>query len=96
MKVVSIKRGLAPKLVEGTLPDIDTDFCGRDRAQVKAYIENRFGKEQVCSVGTFTTMKLKGIIKDLARIASVDFSEANLMILHIDNCSHKIFLKQIL
>ena len=85
MKVVKIEEGLAPKLMDGTLPDIDTDFAGRDRAAVKAYIEDRFGKEQVCSVGTFTTMKLKGLVKDLARTSSVDFSEANLMTAIIDD-----------
>jgi DNA polymerase-3 subunit alpha len=84
MKITKIVEGLAPKLVDGTLPDIDTDFAGRDRGAVKAYIEERFGQTQVCSVGTFTTMKLKGLVKDLARTASVDFSEANLMTAIID------------
>ena len=85
MKVVKIEEGLAPKLVDGTLPDIDTDFAGKDRTEVKTYIEERFGKEQVCSVGTFTTMKLRGLVKDLARTQSVDFSEANLMTAIIDD-----------
>ncbi len=85
MKIIKIEESLAPKLVDGTLPDIDTDFAGRDRGQVKAYIEERFGKEQVCSVGTFTTMKLKGLVKDLARVSNVDFSEANLMTAIIDD-----------
>lgn len=85
MKIIKIEESLAPKLVDGTLPDIDTDFAGRDRGAVKAYIEERFGKEQVCSVGTFTTMKLKGLVKDLARVSNVDFSEANLMTAIIDD-----------
>lgn len=63
----------------GRCPDIDTDFCGRDRAKIKAYMEKRFGRKQVCSVGTFTTMKVKGLVKDLSRLVSIDFSEANLM-----------------
>jgi DNA polymerase-3 subunit alpha len=79
MRVIHIEEGLAPKLVDGTLPDIDTDFAGADRSKVKTYIEDRFGKDQVCSVGTFTTMKVKGLVKDLSRTASIDFSEANLM-----------------
>ena len=84
MKVIKIEETVAPKLVDGTLPDIDTDFCGGDRAQVKAYIEERFGRDQVCSVGTFTTMRVKGLVKDLSRTASIDFSEANLMTAIID------------
>ncbi len=79
MKIINIEQNTAPKLVNGTLPDIDTDFAGRDRSAVKSYIEDRFGKDQVCSIGTYTTMKLKGLVKDLARISDVDFSEANLI-----------------
>jgi DNA polymerase III subunit alpha len=79
MKVVKITQATAPKLVDGTLPDIDTDFTSKDRGRIKEYIEQRFGESQVCSVGTFTTMKVKGLVKDLSRTASVDFNEANLM-----------------
>lgn len=84
MIVKKIEKGTFPKLVDGTLPDIDTDFCGKDRTKIKTYIENRFGYEQVCSVGTLTTMKLKGLVKDFARFHSIDFSEANLITSIID------------
>jgi DNA polymerase-3 subunit alpha len=79
MKIVNITQGVSKKLVDGTLPDIDTDFAGKDRAQIKQYMEDRFGKEQVCSVGSYSTMKLKGLVKDFSRISSVDYSEANLI-----------------
>ena len=68
-----------PKLVEGTLPDIDQDLCSEDRSKIKSYMETRFGKEQVCSIGTFTTLRPKGLIKDLARAMSIDFTEANIV-----------------
>lgn len=84
MKIVKIKQGLSPKLVDGTLPDIDTDFCGKDRPKIKAYIEERFGYEQVCSVGALTTMKLKGLVKDFARFHGIDYTEANLITSIID------------
>jgi len=42
-------------------------------------MEKRFGETQVCSVGTYTTMKLKGAIKDLAKLHNIDFQEANLI-----------------
>jgi DNA polymerase-3 subunit alpha len=42
-------------------------------------MEKRFGKEQVCSIGTFTTFRPKGLIKDLARNLSIDFAESNLI-----------------
>ena len=84
MKITNIQQSTSKKLVDGTLPDIDTDFAGRNRAEIKQYMEDRFGTEQVCSVGSYSTMKLKGLVKDFARISSVDFSEANLITSIID------------
>lgn len=79
MKIVGIEKSVAKKLVNGTLPDIDSDFTSKERGLIKKYIEDRYGSKQVCSVGTFTTMRVKGLVKDLARTVSVDFSEANLI-----------------
>ena len=79
MKVTKITQSLKPKLVDGTLPDIDQDLPGKSRAEIKAYMETRFGKSQVCSIGTYNTFRAKGLIKDLCRIFSIDFSEANLI-----------------
>ena len=79
MEITKITKSTKPKLVNGTLPDIDQDLCGKDRAKIKAYMETRFGKEQVCSIGTFSTFRPKGLIKDLARSLSIDFSESNII-----------------
>tara|TARA_R110002049_G_scaffold145778_1_gene308218 strand:- start:105 stop:2126 length:2022 start_codon:yes stop_codon:yes gene_type:complete len=84
MKITNIQESISKKLVDGSLPDIDTDFAGRDRAEIKQYMEDRFGQKQVCSVGSYSTMKLKGLVKDFARISSVGFSEANLITSIID------------
>jgi len=79
MKVRFISNTTGKKLVGGTLPDIDTDFEGKSRGRVKAYMEERFGKAQVCSVGSVSTLKLKGLLKDFDRQLDNDFSRANLM-----------------
>ena len=65
VKNIEIKR--RAKTVLGSMPDIDTDFPGRRRDEIKAYMEERFGKEQVCSLGTYTTFQLKEAISDMAR-----------------------------
>lgn len=65
VKNIEIKR--RAKTVLGSMPDIDTDFPGRRRDEIKAYMEERFGKEQVCSLGTYTTLQLKEAISDMAR-----------------------------
>tara|TARA_R110001606_G_scaffold399171_1_gene581286 strand:- start:12956 stop:14974 length:2019 start_codon:yes stop_codon:yes gene_type:complete len=84
MKVTKITQSTSQKLVDGTLPDIDTDFAGRNRAEIKQYMEDRFGSAQVCSVGSHATMKLKGLVKDFARMFSLDFQEANIITSIID------------
>ena len=48
-------------------------------------MEERFGKENVCTVRTYSALKLKGAIKDLARNYGVDFKEANLVTAIIDD-----------
>ena len=77
MKVTKITKGTSLKLVDGTLPDIDSDFAGADRGTIKEYMETRFGKENVCSVGTYATFRPKGMIKDFARVFDMDFAHAN-------------------
>lgn len=51
-----------------SLPDIDTDFEGSRRNEVKRYMEEKYGEFQVCSVGTYTTLKTKAILKDFAKM----------------------------
>jgi len=79
MKVTKIIEIEGEKLMDGTLPDIDSDFEGKSRGKIKSYIEERFGESQVCSVGTFATIKPKGALKDLDRQFDNDFYHSNLM-----------------
>ena len=55
----------------GSLPDVDVDFQSDRRQEVKEYIERRYnhdGKQRVFSAGTLTTLKLKAVLKDVARV----------------------------
>lgn len=49
------------------LPDIDCDFESSKRELVKQYMERRFGKNNVCSIGTYSTLKSKAAFRDLLR-----------------------------
>lgn len=84
MKVLNIKKTVGKKMIGGSLPDIDTDFETERRGEVKEYIENRFGREQVVSVGTYTTLQLKGALKDLDRQFDNDVYTANVATSIID------------
>jgi DNA polymerase-3 subunit alpha len=54
----------------GQLPDVDIDYQSDRRADIKEYIERRYnidGRQRVFSAGTFTTLKVKAVLKDVAR-----------------------------
>lgn len=65
--------------VKVTLPDIDVDYPGEDRPRVKKYMEERYGWNQVCSVGTYSALQLRAAIKDMARVYGLEFQDVNEM-----------------
>lgn len=68
------------KKEHGSLPDVDNDFQSDKRQEVKEYIERRYnhdGKQRVFSAGTFTTLKAKAVIKDVARTMRISPSLVN-------------------
>ena len=58
-------------------PDIDTDAGDRD-ALIDASRE-LFGNDAVIPVSNFNTLKLKSLIKDIAKFYGIDFAEVNKM-----------------
>lgn len=68
------------KAEHGSLPDVDNDFESSRRQDVKEYVERRYnhdGKQRVFSAGTFTTLKAKAVIKDVARTMRISPSLVN-------------------
>ena len=66
----------------GSLPDVDIDFQSDRRQEIKAYLEDRYnvdGKQRVFSAGTYTTLKLKAVMKDIARVYRVPVNQVNYM-----------------
>lgn len=64
----------------GSCGDVDIDFQSDRRQEVKEYLENRYNKDgKVCvfSSGTYSTMKLKAVLKDVCRVHKVPVSYAN-------------------
>ena len=55
-----------------SLPDLDSDFAGNRRGEVKRYIEERYGVDNVCSIGTYGTFKLKAAFRDICRFKGVE------------------------
>jgi DNA polymerase-3 subunit alpha len=53
------------------MPDIDIDFAVEDREWIIEYISHRYGKDNVCQIITFQTMKGKAAIKDICRVKNI-------------------------
>jgi DNA polymerase-3 subunit alpha len=55
--------------VTGSMPDIDNDIQGSRREDLKRYIETRYGIDNVAGIGTYSALKMKSALKDLAKRA---------------------------
>lgn len=69
------ERFLNPERI--TMPDIDIDFCIEQREEVINHVREKYGHDCVCQIITFGTMMAKGVIKDVARVLSFPYQDAN-------------------
>ena len=61
-----------------SLPDIDTDFPTNRREEVIQYLRDKYGKDYVCQIATYGTLKGRGAIKEVFRMYEVaDFDVIN-------------------
>ncbi len=71
-----------------SLPDVDVDYQSDKRQEVKAYTERRYNKnglQRVFSACTFTTLKAKACLKDVARTMRIPTSIVNYITAIIDD-----------
>ena len=66
-KVSKVEKIVEEKVTAGSPPDIDTDVESARRDEIKQYLEERYGKHRVFSIGTNTTLGLKSGISDIGR-----------------------------
>lgn len=70
------------------LPDIDVDYASDRRQEIKEYLEERYnteGRQRVFSAGTFTTLKLKAALKDVARVYRIPHPIVNYITAMLDD-----------
>jgi DNA polymerase-3 subunit alpha len=60
-----------------SLPDIDIDFCYERRDKVINYVKQKYGTENVAQIITFGTMMAKAAIRDVARVMSFTYQDAD-------------------
>ena len=69
------ERFLNPERV--SMPDFDIDFCMNKRERVIQYVTEKYGTENVGQIVTYGSLKAKGVIRDVARVMDLSYSEAD-------------------
>ncbi|MCR4691524.1 MAG: DNA polymerase III subunit alpha [Lachnospiraceae bacterium] len=77
------ERFLNPERV--TMPDIDVDFGPERRGEVIDYVRKKYGDEKVVQIVTFGTMAAKGVIRDVARVMDLPYSQADMLAKMVPN-----------
>lgn len=71
-----------------SMPDFDVDFCYEHRQDVIDYVSEKYGHDHVSQIITFGTMAAKMVIRDVARVLDVPYSEADSLAKMIPNELH--------
>jgi DNA polymerase-3 subunit alpha len=71
------ERFLNPERI--SMPDIDMDFCQARRQEVIDYVVEKYGRANVAQIITFGKLLAKGVIRDVARVLDMPYSQADAM-----------------
>jgi len=69
------ERFLNPERI--TMPDIDVDFCQDRREEVIQYVIEKYGRDRVCQIITFGTMKAKAVVRDVGRALNMPYGDVD-------------------
>jgi DNA polymerase-3 subunit alpha len=58
-------------------PDIDIDFCQTRRQEVIEYVRQKYGERSVSNIITYGTMGAKSVIRDVARVINLSYSDTD-------------------
>ncbi|MBM4372064.1 MAG: DNA polymerase III subunit alpha, partial [Deltaproteobacteria bacterium] len=60
-----------------SMPDFDIDFCKEKRDRVIEYVSEKYGRERVGQIITYSSLNARGVIKDVGRALGMDFAETD-------------------
>jgi DNA-directed DNA polymerase III PolC len=72
------ERFLSPERLDP--PDIDLDFCSRQRDQVLNYVRQTYGADRVALVATVSTMRLKSAIRETGKALGLQEAAINQLV----------------
>ncbi|HHQ48418.1 MAG TPA: DNA polymerase III subunit alpha, partial [Acidobacteria bacterium] len=69
------ERFLNPERI--SMPDIDIDFCQRERDRVIQYVRERYGEDSVAQIATFNVLKARSAVKDVGRVMGMPYNDVD-------------------
>ena len=69
------ERFLNPERV--SMPDFDIDFCMDRRHEVIEYVTEKYGKDHVAQIVTFSTMAARAAVRDVGRVMGIPYSDVD-------------------
>lgn len=62
-----------------SMPDFDVDFCQQGRGKVIEYVTKKYGEDRVGQIITFGKLQAKAVLRDVSRVFSLPYSEADVL-----------------
>jgi DNA polymerase-3 subunit alpha len=59
-----------------SMPDFDIDFNDERRGEVIDYVTEKYGSHHVAGIATYSTLKTKAALKDVARVLDIPYAES--------------------
>ncbi len=69
------ERFLNPERI--SMPDIDIDFCQREREKVIVYVRERYGADSVSQIATFNILKARSAVRDIGRVMGMPLGDVD-------------------
>ncbi len=60
-----------------SMPDIDIDFCRDRREEILRYVQEKYGRANVCQIVTFGTLAARAAIRDTGRVLGIDLAKVD-------------------
>ncbi|MBI4881505.1 MAG: DNA polymerase III subunit alpha [Planctomycetes bacterium] len=60
-----------------SMPDIDIDFCRDRREEILHYVQEKYGRSNVCQIVTFGTLAARAAIRDTGRVLGIDLAKVD-------------------
>ena len=59
------------------LPDIDMDICDQRRGELIQYVSEKYGRDRVCQIITFGSMKARAVLRDVGRVMGFPYGDVD-------------------